>query len=330
MEKIHLKDRVLETIKKNNLINKDDKIVVAVSGGPDSISLLHILINLREEYNISLYVAHINHMIRENAKLDEEYVEEFCKKNKIEFFPLRADVNKIAKEKKIGTEEAGRIVRYDFFEEVKRKTGSNKIAIAHNKNDRVETIILNLLRGTGSNGLVGIDYKNGDYIRPLLDIERCDIEKYCEDEKLNPRIDEPNMENIYNRNKIRNIVIPYINKEFNPNFINTMTRFSDIMKENNEYINKKIEEAYKDILIEETEEYIEVNLKKFNLEELLVRKNLIFYITNKLVSTINGLEKINIEDIIKLAENNIGNKFLMPNKKIKIEMKNKQLYFIKL
>ena len=330
MEKIHLKDRVLETIKKNNLINKDDKIVVAVSGGPDSISLLHILINLREEYNISLYVAHINHMIRENAKLDEEYVEEFCKKNKIEFFPLRADVNKIAKEKKIGTEEAGRIVRYDFFEEVKRKTGSNKIAIAHNKNDRVETIILNLLRGTGSNGLVGIDYKNGDYIRPLLDIERCDIEKYCKDEKLNPRIDEPNMENIYNRNKIRNIVIPYINKEFNPNFINTMTRFSDIMKENNEYINKKIEEAYKDILIEETEEYIEVNLKKFNLEELLVRKNLIFYITNKLVSTINGLEKINIEDIIKLAENNIGNKFLMPNKKIKIEMKNKQLYFIKL
>lgn len=154
MKENYLKDKVLDTIINNNLIEKNDRIVVAVSGGPDSISLLHILLQIREEYNISLFVAHINHMIRENAKLDEEYVKKFCDENNIDFFSKRVDVKKVAHDSKIGTEEAGRIVRYDFFEEVKKKTHSNKIAIAHNKNDRVETIILNIIRGSGTNGLV--------------------------------------------------------------------------------------------------------------------------------------------------------------------------------
>lgn len=137
------------------------------------------------------------------------------------------------------------------------------------------------------------------------------------------------MENIYSRNKIRNIVIPYIKEEFNSNFINTMVRFSDIIKENNLYIEKETLKEYENILIVENSDFIELNLKKFNEEDVLIRKKIIFYTINKLVGTINGLEKINIDDIIKLAENNIGNKYLIPNKKVKVEMKNKQLYFVK-
>ena len=203
-----LKKEVLNTIKEYNLISRNDKIVLAVSGGPDSITMLHIFISLRKEYNLSLYVAHVNHMIRENAKLDEEFVKEFCIKNDVPCFVKKVDVLKKANEDKIGTEEAGRNVRYEFFNEVLNNTGSDKIAIAHNKNDSVETVILNIIRGTGTAGLIGIESKNGRYIRPLIRSERIDIERYCRENNLNPRIDESNSENIYNRNKNKGLFIP--------------------------------------------------------------------------------------------------------------------------
>lgn len=324
-----LKEKVIKTIKKYNLIDKGDKIVICVSGGPDSMCLLHILITLREEYNLELNVAHVNHMIRENAILDEEYVKDFCKNNNIQCFVKKADVLQVSKENKIGTEEAGRKVRYEFFNEVKEKTSSNKIAIAHNKNDKVETILLNLIRGTGTYGLIGIEPKNGVYIRPLLEIEREEIEKYCEDENIKPRIDESNFENIYNRNKIRNVVIPYVKKEFNPNIINTISRLSDIVKDEENFLDNFVSEEYKKIVIEEKEDFIKLNLKEFNKLEIVIRKRLVFYIINKLIGNTMGIEKIHVEDIIKLCANNIGNKYLVPKKGLKVSLKNKQLYFEK-
>ena len=324
-----VKEKVLETIKKYNLISKNDKIVVAVSGGPDSMCLLHILLSLREEYNLELNVAHINHMIRENAIIDEEYVKAFCEENNVKLFVKKADVLSISKENRIGTEEAGRKVRYEFFNEVKEMTSSNKIAIAHNKNDKVETVLLNLIRGTGTYGLIGIEPKNGIYIRPLLEIERKDIEEYCKINNINPRIDESNFQNIYNRNKIRNVVIPFIEKEFNPNIINTISRLSDIVKEEENYFNELVELEYKNIVIEETNAYIKLNLREFNKINIVIRKRLIFYTINKLLGNTMGIEKIHVEDIIKLCSNNIGNKYLVPKRKIKVSLKNKQLYFEK-
>ncbi len=324
-----VKEKVLETIKKYNLISKNDKIVVAVSGGPDSMCLLHILLTLRKEYNLELNVAHVNHMIRENAILDEEYVKDFCQKNNLNFFVKKVDVHELSKKDRIGTEEAGRKARYEFFNEVKEMTSSNKIAIAHNKNDKVETIFLNLIRGTGTYGLIGIEPKNGIYIRPLLEIERENIERYCDEFNLNPRIDESNFENIYNRNKIRNVIIPYIKKEFNPNIVNTVSRLSDIVQDEEKYFNKIVENEYKKLVIEETNEYIKLNRKEFNDLDLIIRKKLVFYVINKLIGSTMGIEKIHVEDIIKLCSNNIGNKYLTPKKNIKVSLKNKQLYFEK-
>lgn len=324
-----LKKQVLDTIKKYNLIEKNDRLVVAVSGGPDSISLLHILLTIREEYNLELNVAHVNHMIRKNAILDEEYVKEFCDNNNINVFIKRVDVLEFAKKEKIGTEEAGRKVRYEFFDEVQKQTNSNKIAIAHNKNDNAETVILNFMRGSGNSGLVGIEPKNGKYIRPLVKSLRKDIEEYCEKNTLNPRIDESNAENVYNRNKVRNVILPYIEKEFNPNIINTIDRLSDIVKENEEYMEQVAEEEYKKIVIEQNEKYIEINRNEFKKIELAIRKRIIFYAIKKLFGTTKGIEKIHIDDIIKLCDNNIGNKYLKPNKNIRVSLKNKQLYFEK-
>ena len=232
-------DKVENTIEKYNLIQNGDKIVIGVSGGPDSICLLHILNSLKEKYNIRICVAHINHMIRENAKIDEQYVLDFCKKIDVPAFVLHSDVLNLAKQQKISVEEAGRNVRYNFFDEILEKTKSNKIAIAHNCNDKAETVIMNVLRGSGISGLKGIEAKRDNkYIRPLIECTREEIETYCKENNLETRHDESNDENIYKRNKIRNIVIPYIKEEFNSNIISTINRLSLVATQEDEYINK--------------------------------------------------------------------------------------------
>ena len=325
-----MKEKVLKTIKKYNLIKSGDKIVLAISGGPDSIFMFDILKELRNKLNFEFVVCHVNHMIREEAIDDETFVKEICKKNNIECYVKRIDVKKYANNNKMGTEEAGRVLRYDFFEEILNKTHSNKIAIAHNKNDKVETIIMNLLRGTGLLGLKGIEpIRDNKYIRPIIEIEREDIEKYCKDKKLNPRIDKTNYENIYTRNKIRNIVLPYIKKEFNPNIIESVNRLSEIATEEDNYLNTITENTYNQMLIEDKSNELVLDLKIFNNQDRVIKKRLVLYIINKIMGTSTGIEKIHIEDIIKLCENNIGNKYLTPNKNIKFFINKGKIFVTK-
>ncbi len=324
-----LKEEVLKTIKTYNLIEKNDKVVIGVSGGPDSICLLHLLYSIKKELEFEIVVAHINHQIRKVADSETEYVKDFCKNLGIECFVKKENITELAKEQKKGTEEVGRQVRYDFFEDVAQKTNSNKIATAHNSNDRAETVILNILRGSGISGLKGIEaMRDNKYIRPLIFTKREKIEEYCQENNLNPKIDESNMENIYNRNKVRNIIIPYIEKEFNKNIIQTINRLSDVATEENEFLQKLTEEQYNTISTIENDTII-LDLKKFNHLELVIKRRLILYTINEAIHTTNGIEKVNIDDIIKLCKNNIGNKYLSPIKLIKIYVKKGKIYFIK-
>lgn len=325
-----LEEVVLETINKNNLIKDGESIVVGVSGGPDSITLLDILIKLQKRIKFDIVVAHINHMIRSDADEDQRYVEKYCKNNNITFYVKQAKVEEIAKNQKIGTEEAGRNLRYEFFDEILEKTKSNKIATAHTKNDNVETVLMNIIRGSGTKGLKGIEIiRDNKYIRPLLEISRTEIEEYCEKNNLEPRIDSSNMENIYTRNKIRNLLIPYIQKEFNPNIIETIDRLSSISKEENKYFEDITKKAYEEILVEETKNEVVLDLKKFNTLEIVIKNRIMLYTINKLFGSSSGIEKIHLQDIIKLCNNNIGNKYLIPNKKVKILLKNKKIFIMK-
>lgn len=325
-----LKEKVLKTIKDNNLIESGDNIVIGVSGGPDSIALLSILQHIQNDIQFNIYVAHVNHMIREEAIEDQKYVEEYCKKYNIQCFVKQEKVEELAQKDKIGTEEAGRKLRYEFFDEILEKTKSNKIATAHTANDNAETVLMNIMRGSGTSGLKGIEvFRDNKYIRPLIECNRMEIEQYCEENNLQPRYDKTNKLNIYTRNKIRNLLIPYIQKEFNPNIIETLNRLSDILKQENAYLEKITQETYNNILIEETDNQIILDLKKFNSTELVIKNRLVLYTINRLFGSSSGIEKIHIQDIIKLCENNIGNKFLIPNKKVKILVKNKKIFFIK-
>lgn len=328
-----MRDKVLNTINKYNLINDGDRVILGVSGGPDSIAMLNILNDIKNDKNLhmnfDIIVAHVNHMIREEAIDDQRFVENFCKKIGVSFYAKSIDVQKIANNKKIGTEEAGRNARYEFFDEILEKENANKIAIAHNKNDKIETIIMNMLRGSGIAGLKGIEpIKNNKYIRPLIECERFEIEEYCAKNGIEPRIDKTNFENVYTRNKVRNIVIPFIKQEFNPNIIQTMDRLSDLVKEEDEYLEKLVETKYNDYVEQEDKGQIIMNLKDFNKEEKVIKSRLLLYTISRLLGTTKGIEKIHIEDIIKLCEKNIGNKYLTPNKNIKILVKNQKIYFI--
>lgn len=392
-----MEEKILKTIKKYNLISNGDKIVVAVSGGPDSMCLLNILKNLRQKFNIELFVAHINHMIREEADSETEYVKNYCEKNNIKCFIKRANVLEMAKEQKKGTEEMGRIVRYDFFEYVANEVSANKIAIAHTENDNAETILMNLMRGASLEGLKGIEPIRGKYIRPLIECNREEIEKYCEINKLDPKFDKTNNDNTYTRNKIRNLLIPYIKKEFNPNIIETLNRLAVLARQDATYFNKIVKESYADILlyeninnndinnvnenlekyivkeekitrnieqklnnskiltdkievtkldnikaeekveknninieIEKKSKHIILDLKKFNKLEYVIKSRVLLDSINKLLGTTKGIEKINIEDMIKLCEKNIGNKYLIPNKNVKIYVKKGKIFFTKL
>lgn len=323
-----LKEQVLNTIKKYDLIDENDKIICGVSGGPDSICMLDILKNLKKELKFEIIVCHINHLIREDAISDEEYVVNYCEKNNIKCYVKRIDVKNYANNNKQGTEEAGRTVRYEFFDEILQKENANKIAIAHNKNDKIETIIMNMLRGSGISGLKGIEPKRENkYIRPLIEIERARIEEYCEKNNLQPRIDKTNFINDCTRNKIRNIVIPYIKSEFNPNIINTMNRLSSVIDEENKYLEEITVDKFNKLKIKEEKGYIVLNLKEFNSENIVIKKRLIIYSINKTIGNIQNIEKVNIDDIIKLCKKNIGNKYLMPNKNIKVLVNKNQIFF---
>ena len=291
--------------------------------------LLNILQKLKNDLDFEIVIAHINHGLREKAIDDENFVKNYAELNQIPIYIKRAKVGEIAKSQNKGLEETGRQVRYDFFEEVAKEIGASKIAIAHNSNDNVETIFMNVLRGSGINGLRGIEpIRNKRYIRPLIECSREEIEYYCEKNELNPRIDETNKENNYTRNKIRNICIPYLKQEFNPNIIKSINRLAETAREESKFIEEIVEKRYQELLIkEDNRNEIILNLKEFNKLPLVIKRRMVIYIIYKLCGSTRGIQKIHIDDIIKMCENNIGNKYLTPQKGIKAMLKNKKIYF---
>ena len=333
MEK--LEEKVLNTIQKYNLIKKGDSIVIGVSGGPDSMTLLHMLYHMKDIFDIEIYVAHVNHMLRKEADEETQYVEEFCKRLGVECYTKKIDIEKVAMDEKVSTELAGRKARYAFFEEIAQKVGANKIATAHNANDNAETVLMNLMRGSGTSGLKGIEkMREEKYIRPIIECTRKEIEEYAQENQLHPKYDKTNEENIYTRNKIRNELIPYLEREFNPNIIETINRLSTIVAKEEAYFHKVVDNIFKELQItgddfeKNQENIIILDLKKFNALDEVIKSRVILYTINKLLGTTQGIEKIHIEDIIRLCGNNIGNKYLMPHKNIKVFVQKGKIFYI--
>lgn len=305
---------VKNNIVENSLVKKGDKIVVAVSGGPDSMCLIDTLYRLKDELEFSILVAHVNHGIRIESDLEKEYVEKYCKERNIPFFYLKVDVPKLSKEKKISEETCGRMVRYDFFEKVRQENNADLIAVAHNLNDNIETILLNQIRGCGLKGLIGMDFKFNNIIRPLLTIEKKDILVYNNELELDPCFDKTNEEDIYLRNKIRLQLIPYL-QELNPNFVTNISRMRNILKEDNDFIEEYTNIVFDKVIIKIDNSKIVFDFSKFMNEHKSIQKRIIRKIIEKKISNLDGIENIHVLDIIKLLNNNIkGKKYIIGNK----------------
>ena len=233
-----MRDKLLGFIAEHRLIEQGDRVIVALSGGADSVTLLHLLISIKELYNLKLYAAHINHRIRgEEAQRDADFVRELCREWNIPLFYEQANVPAMAKENGESVELCGRRLRYNAFERLCKIYGGSKVATAHTLSDNTETVLMHLVRGAGIAGLKGIPLRRGGIIRPLLCFERAEIEQYCDENDLSFVTDSTNLMTVYTRNKLRIEALPVL-REINPSLDKSVERTARLMRDVDEYLNK--------------------------------------------------------------------------------------------
>ena len=239
------------------------------------MALLHALISFKEVFKLKIYVAHLNHLVRgDEAERDLQFVKEYAESKGLVFFEKRKSMEAYGKELGIGAEEAGRRLRYEFFEEVKKTTNSNLIAVAHNKTDQAETLLFRIMRGTGVNGLRGMEFKRGHIIRPLLNISRLEIEEYIKKFNIPFVEDSTNSETDYTRNKIRLELMPYIAENFNSNIEDALYRLSINAKEQKEISNILMEDIFPRV-ITLTENGLVLRGEEYSELPLSIRRNIL-------------------------------------------------------
>ena len=221
-----MKNKFINNLKNYKLENS--RILLAISGGKDSMAMLDLFNTFKDELKLNLVVCHFNHSLRDDADRDEKFVKTQCEKYGLKFYSKKEDVLLFSNENKLSIEDGARTLRYKFFDEIKRIENLDYIATAHNKNDLAETIIMRILRGTGINGLIGIQSERGDLIRPILGFSRNEIEKYIKENKIPFVEDETNFEDMYLRNKIRLNLFPILKNEYNPRILDALSRLSNI------------------------------------------------------------------------------------------------------
>lgn len=267
-------------------------VAVGVSGGADSMALLNVLLELKDEFGMNIIACHVNHGIRgETADRDEKFVAEACKRLGVDVRILRADVPGTAKKMHLGVEECGRRIRYDFFNSV---ADDVIIATAHTLSDRSETLLLNIARGASVKGLCSIPAVRGNIVRPLIDCTRADIEKYCSDNSIEFVTDETNFEDIYSRNRIRLNVIPEL-KKLNPSLERAFMRLISNAEEENGFMNGFSREILGKVKLKDG-----YNARLLNDEHPAVRKRVIFEIINN--ETGIAPEAVHVEQVDKILQ----------------------------
>ncbi|MCL5410424.1 MAG: tRNA lysidine(34) synthetase TilS [Patescibacteria group bacterium] len=318
MEKISQKSiifKVLRNIEKNKLISSGDTIIVALSGGPDSMCLFDVIFKLKDQLQIKISACHYNHRLRgEESYNDEEFVKKFCGEQGIECIFGSAE-----KENQFKNEEKAREARYAFFEKILGERRGAKIAIAHNLNDSAETFLMRLFRGTGMKGLSAIPSIREKFIRPLLPISRNEIETYLEHHRIPFRLDKTNNDLKITRNFLRLKILPLLSEHINPNILETLFNSARILEEDYDLLSQIAEKEYKKMIIFEGNKEIKLDRKKWislhpSLQRMVIRIALLKIenlknITNKQISEVC--------DMIKKGE---GKKYKLLPYSLRIEL----------
>lgn len=294
------------------------KIVIGVSGGPDSVCLLDVLCQIKEKYGLKIIVAHVNYGLRgKDSKRDEMLVKKLAGK-----YSLQIEVKNIP----CSTfhipysEEKLRIIRYDFFEKIRRKYKADAIAIGHNLNDQAETVLMRILRGTGLRGIGAIKFRNNKIIRPLLNVPRKDILAHLRKNKTPYRIDKTNLANNFTRNKIRNRLIPYLERNFNPNIQEVLYKMSQSTVDDYNFISRY------------SKEWLAMNktLRVSELNQLhpAIKKEVFRLIIEKYNPDLREIESRHIDEILKVIKSKKNKRQIIKFKKLKIIRKGDKLNII--
>ncbi|MFA6047449.1 MAG: tRNA lysidine(34) synthetase TilS [Parcubacteria group bacterium] len=297
--------KVQNTIFQHKIFERGSKIILAVSGGPDSTCILDIFSKLQKKYDLELIIAHVNYGLRgKDSDKDEKFVRDLAKKYGLKIKILKPGFRKTPSEKEL------RDIRYDFFEKVRSENNFDLIAVAHNQDDQVETYLMRIIRGAGLQGLSAMQYKNEKVIRPLLNIPRAEIEKYLKENKLKYRIDKTNLESKYLRNKIRNKLIPYLEKNFNPQIKKTIFSSIETIAEDLEYISQVSDRAYA--------KNKELSVKKILDLPPAIQKRVILRAISDKKSGLKDIESAHIKELIKIIASNKNKRQVVLFKGLKV------------
>ncbi|MBR2673925.1 MAG: tRNA lysidine(34) synthetase TilS [Mogibacterium sp.] len=302
---------VVDAIIDSELLEPGAVIILGLSGGPDSLCLLHALNEISDAFNYEIVPVHVNHHLRPEADAEAEHVEYICDRMNLECRMYDSDCAALAEELGISTEEAGRNIRYQIFDEVAdelmdegRAQDKIVIALAHNADDQCETVLFRLLRGTGTHGLSGIpairlSASGIAIVRPILSVERKDIEQYIKDNKLRPNIDKSNKDNSYTRNRIRNELIPYLEKNYNPNIRAALRRYAFLSDMDDSLLRRMAFSDYADSLAtDEESKTIYLNLPEIRDNHPAINSRVVTYI----LSLLNLESLTSYESISSLVE----------------------------
>ncbi len=264
-----MKQSVIRFIKERQLLERGKTVVVGVSGGPDSLALLHFFWDIRNQDKLTIIAAHVDHMFRgEESYKDYLFVEHFCKEKEIIFEGTRIDVKAYQKSTNKSSQMAARECRYHFFETVMKKYQASYLALGHHGDDQVETMVMKQVRGTYGFALAGIpisrSFANGRIIRPFLGITKHDIELYCQEKHLQPRLDQSNFTDTYVRNRIRNNVLPVLKKE-NPMVHQQFQRQSEWIQEDEHYLEGLAKKELEQVIEMVQKKYLIISVKAFSL-----------------------------------------------------------------
>lgn len=303
--------KVLNYIKQHELIAKGDHVVIGISGGADSVCLLFLLDEISRILDFSIGAVHVNHNLRgTEAKRDEAFARELCVRLSVPFEVYDYDVSGLARERKVSIEEAGRLARYEAFEMYCKKNGGTKIALAHHQNDLAETMIYHLARGTDLTGLSAIRPARGKYIRPLLCMNRREIEHYLNERNIEYVTDSTNEEDAYTRNKIRHHVMDYLEKEINVQAAAHMAETSESLGEIQDFLKELYQEKY--------EQYVKSqNMGIFIKKELFAERKILVngvlrMALERLAGSLKDIGRIHIEKIYGLSVAQVGKKIALP------------------
>jgi tRNA(Ile)-lysidine synthase len=322
MEKVlKFVEKVKKTIKKYRMLESGDRVVVGVSGGPDSMALLYALNRIKKKNNLTLKVAHLNHGFRgKEAQKEAEFVEEMAKKLKLFCEVKTFDVPAYKKKTSLSSQEAARVVRYQFLEEVREQFQASKIALGHNADDQAETLMMWLLRGTGLKGLSGIPpVRENVIVRPLIETTREEIEEYIREKEIPFVIDSSNQKTDYLRNRIRHEIFPLLKEHYNPQLVKGLVQTASIIRQENEYLEGIVKDILKDIIVSKNGESVVIDGKRLLEIPTAIQLRCVRGALEQVKGDLRRISATHLYDIIKIVSNNKPNKVLKLPEGIRVE-----------